>query len=272
MLHLNAAAQNGYPYDDFHVLIGLFPALLHRAPAARRSPSGSASARRRTACCSIRACAASSPSRSARASATCSRSSASAARTRAGGCSTTRGSTCAPATAASGCSPPSSPTTSSPSTRCARRAATAATSTPSSSTSSSLRAWRRGGLFAQWVPTTRVLASVAEVFPHVATAVGPGPATFLVASNEPLPADLADALARFRARPHGALSPEQRASLERFFEHAAAHARAPRRAARRNAGGRAQPRPAPARRVLLERRLSRSIRSPVNCRPPVQRN
>ena len=36
-----------------------------------------------------------------------------------------------------------------------------------------------GGLFAQWVPTERVLASVAEVFPHVATAVGPGPATFL---------------------------------------------------------------------------------------------
>jgi len=60
----------------------------------------------------------------------------------------------------------------------------------------------------------------AQVFPHVATTVGPGPATFLVASNEPLPADLTDALARFRSRPHGALSPEQRASLESFFEHA----------------------------------------------------
>jgi predicted membrane-bound spermidine synthase len=32
MLHLNAAAQNGYPYDDFHLLIGLFPALLHPNP------------------------------------------------------------------------------------------------------------------------------------------------------------------------------------------------------------------------------------------------
>ena len=32
MLHLNAAAQNGYPYDDFHMLIGLFPALLHPHP------------------------------------------------------------------------------------------------------------------------------------------------------------------------------------------------------------------------------------------------
>src|SRR5688572_11804307 len=32
MLYLNAAAQNGYPYDDFHLLIGLFPALLHANP------------------------------------------------------------------------------------------------------------------------------------------------------------------------------------------------------------------------------------------------
>jgi hypothetical protein len=66
----------------------------------------------------------------------------------------------------------------------------------------------------------RVLASVTQVFPYVATTVGPGPATFLVASNEPLPDDLADAVQRFRARPHGQLSPEQRASLGRFLEHA----------------------------------------------------
>ena len=77
-----------------------------------------------------------------------------------------------------------------------------------------------GGLFAQWVPTERVLASVAEVFPHVATAVGPGPAEFLIASNDPIPADRGHTLARFRARQHGALSPEQGASLERFLEHA----------------------------------------------------
>ena len=76
------------------------------------------------------------------------------------------------------------------------------------------------GLFAQWVPTPRVLTSVTQVFPYVATIVGPGPATFLVASNEPLPADLADALRRFHARPYGQLSPEQSASLARFLEHA----------------------------------------------------
>jgi spermidine synthase len=76
-----------------------------------------------------------------------------------------------------------------------------------------------GGLFAQWVPTERVLTTVAEVFPHVATAVGPGPARFLVASNDPIPADVAAALARYRARQHGMLSPAQRTSLEHFFEH-----------------------------------------------------
>jgi spermidine synthase len=76
-----------------------------------------------------------------------------------------------------------------------------------------------GGLFAQWVPTERVLTSVAEVFPHVATAVGPGPATFLIASNDPIPGDRAAALARWRARPHGMVSAQQRASLESFLEH-----------------------------------------------------
>jgi hypothetical protein len=65
-----------------------------------------------------------------------------------------------------------------------------------------------------------VLASVAEVFPYVATAVGPGRAEFLNASNDPIPGDPEGALARFRARPHGALTPEQRTSLERFFERA----------------------------------------------------
>ena len=33
MLFVNASSQNGIPFDDFHVLIGLAPALLHPAPA-----------------------------------------------------------------------------------------------------------------------------------------------------------------------------------------------------------------------------------------------
>ncbi len=32
ILHINASSQNGYPFDDYHVLIGLVPALAHPAP------------------------------------------------------------------------------------------------------------------------------------------------------------------------------------------------------------------------------------------------
>lgn len=32
LLHVNAASQNGYPFDDFHVLIGLVPTLMHPSP------------------------------------------------------------------------------------------------------------------------------------------------------------------------------------------------------------------------------------------------
>ena len=32
LLYVNAASQNGYPFDDFHVLIGLMPTLIHQAP------------------------------------------------------------------------------------------------------------------------------------------------------------------------------------------------------------------------------------------------
>jgi spermidine synthase len=76
-----------------------------------------------------------------------------------------------------------------------------------------------GGLFAQWVPTERVLASVSEVFAHVATATGPGGAQFLIASNEPIPTDRAGALARFRSGADGAVAPQQRATLEWYFAH-----------------------------------------------------
>ena len=32
LLHVNGASQNGFPYDDFHVLIGLVPSLVHPQP------------------------------------------------------------------------------------------------------------------------------------------------------------------------------------------------------------------------------------------------
>jgi len=219
MLHLNAAAQNGYPYDDFHVLIGLFPTLLHPNPERSlavglgigATPYGMLLDPRMRSVETVEICAG------------------------LGELLAKLGNRGAPESRRLLDDP-----------RFHLRAGdgrkrllaaeqpfdviTVDALRPQSGYSGNVYSVEfyelvasrlaRGGLFAQWVPTKRVLASVAEVFPHVATAVGPGPATFLVASNEPLPADLRDALARFRARPHGALSPQQRASLERFFEHA----------------------------------------------------
>ena len=219
MLHLNAAAQNGYPYDDFHVLIGLFPTLLHASPQRSlavglgigATPYGMLLDPRMRSVETVEICA---------------------------------GLGDLLAELAKRGAPESRRLLDDPRFDLhagdGRKRLLAAEQPYDVITVDALRPQSgysgnvysvefyelvaarlaRGGLFAQWVPTKRVLASVAEVFPHVATTVGPGPATFLVASNEPLPADLRDALARFRARPHGALSPQQRASLERFFEHA----------------------------------------------------
>ncbi len=220
MLHLNAAAQNGYPYDDFHVLIGLFPTLLHPHPERSlavglgigATPYGMLLDPRVRSVEAVEICAGLGDllAQLGERGATESRRLLEDPRLdlRAGD---------------------------------GRKRLLAAERPYDVITVDALRPQSGysgnvysvefyelvasrlapGGVFAQWVPTTRVLASVAEVFPHVATTVGPGPATFLVASNEPLPANLADARARFRARPHGALSHEQRASLGRFFEHAA---------------------------------------------------
>ena len=221
MLHLNAAAQNGYPYDDFHLLIGLFPTLLHANPERSlavglgigATPYGMLLDPRLRSVETVEICAGLRD--------LLARARASAARTESRRLlDRSHGSTCASATAASTCSRAEQP----------YDIITVDALRPQSGYSGNVYSVEfyelvaarlaPGGLFAQWVPTKRVLASVTEVFPHVATVVGPGPATFLVASNEPIPADVAGARARFHARPHGTLSAEQRASLERFFEHA----------------------------------------------------
>jgi spermidine synthase len=219
MLHLNAAAQNGYPYDDFHLLIGLFPALLHPNPERAlavglgigATPYGMLLDPRLRSVETVEICHGlgellaklgdlgafesrlllEDPRLDLRAGDGRKRLLAS---------------------------------------RQPYDIITVDALRPQSGYSGNvysvefyeLVASRLAprGLFAQWVPTPRVLTSVTQVFPYVATTVGPGPATFLIASNEPLPADLAEALRRFRARPHGRLSPEQRASLARFLEHA----------------------------------------------------
>jgi spermidine synthase len=220
MLHLNAAAQNGYPYDDFHLLIGLLPALLHPQPERAlavglgigATPYGMLLDARLRSVETIEICAGL-PELLAKLGDL--------------GVHESRQLLEDPRLDLR--------------TGDGRKRLLLATEQPYDIiTVDALRPQsaysgnvysvefyelvasrlKPNGLFAQWVPTERVLTSVMQVFPHVATALGPGSATFLIASNEPLPDDLADAVQRFRARPHGRLSPEQRASLTRFLEQA----------------------------------------------------
>jgi spermidine synthase len=219
MLHLNAAAQNGYPYDDFHLLIGLFPALLHPAPQRAlavglgigATPYGMLLDPRIRHVETVEICAGLHElltdlgERGARESQLLLE----------------------------------DPRLDFIPGDGRKRLLTAEVPydvitvdalRPQSGYSGNVYSVEfyelvasrlaQGGLFAQWVPTDRVLTSVAQVFPHVVTGVGPGSARFLIASNDPIPLDRAKALARFRARPHGELAQEQRATLEWYFEHA----------------------------------------------------
>jgi spermidine synthase len=217
MLHLNAAAQNGYPYDDFHLLIGLFPSLLHANPERAlavglgigATPYGMLLDSRIRSVETVEICGGlgdllaelgESGARESHRLLTDPRLDLHVGDGRKRLLIAER--------------PYDIITVD------ALRPQSGYSGNVYSVEFYELAAARLapGGLFAQWVPTERVLASVAEVFPHVATMVAPGPATFLVASNDPIPDDLAEALARFHARPHGMLSAEQRASLGRFFE------------------------------------------------------
>ena len=76
-----------------------------------------------------------------------------------------------------------------------------------------------GGILAQWVPTNRVLNSITEVFPHVVTfeVASYGGSAFMLASREPLAVDPAAVRQRFKAVAADAYSPGQRASLDGFL-------------------------------------------------------
>ncbi len=217
MLHLNAAAQNGYPYDDFHVLIGLFPTLLHPAPQRSLAVGLGIGATgygmlvdpriQRVdiveICAGERGLLQMLSDRGSRES----RQLLSDPRVdlRVGD---------------------------------GRKHLMVTAQRYDVITVDALR--REGaysgnvyslefyrmvaqrlapnGLFAQWAPTARVQTTVAEAFPYVWAVSVPGSATFLLASNEPIAMDRAAATARLRALAHGTtLSATQRASLERFF-------------------------------------------------------
>jgi spermidine synthase len=74
-----------------------------------------------------------------------------------------------------------------------------------------------GGIMSQWAPTPRVLNTVLEVFPHVTLMVVPtySSTPFVLASNEPVPFDRQVLLDRIGAL-RGAFSPEQHARLLEF--------------------------------------------------------
>lgn len=75
-----------------------------------------------------------------------------------------------------------------------------------------------GGLFAQWVPTARVLATVKQVFPHVLVMEVPGGrGEFLLASDRPVPFDRQALLERLASR-SAKFSEAQRASVRAFAE------------------------------------------------------
>jgi spermidine synthase len=216
MLHLNAAAQNGYPYDDFHLLIGVFPALLHPNPQRAlavglgigATPYGMLLDPRLRSVEAVEICAGLDDMLAA-------------LDERESGLLL------------------ADPRLELHAGDGRKRLLTAEQRfdvitvdalRPQSGNSGNVYSVEfyelvasrlaPGGLFAQWIPTERVLTSVAQVFPYVITAVGPGSAKFLVASNDPIPENRVEALARYRERPHAQLTHAQRASLEWYFEHA----------------------------------------------------
>jgi predicted membrane-bound spermidine synthase len=76
------------------------------------------------------------------------------------------------------------------------------------------------GITVGWVPTSRAINAVSSTFPYVATmeVASYFGSELYVAGHRPLPLDRGTLLRRFDALPDDAFSPEQRASLRSFFE------------------------------------------------------
>jgi spermidine synthase len=74
------------------------------------------------------------------------------------------------------------------------------------------------GLMAQWAPSPRVTNTITEVFPHAVRVTVPqyGNSTFIVASRSPIAIDRGVLVERFRAG-RDAFSPTQAASLEAYL-------------------------------------------------------
>ena len=76
-----------------------------------------------------------------------------------------------------------------------------------------------GGFMAQWTPTPRVVNTITEVFPYVVRFTVPTyrDSPFVVAGNEPIPFDRAALLGHLEAE-QDAFSPPQYASMRQFLE------------------------------------------------------
>jgi len=75
-----------------------------------------------------------------------------------------------------------------------------------------------GGVITQWIASPRTLNSATEVFPHVLRFDVPiYSSAFFLAGSEPLAFDREEVLARFDALPADAFAPEQRARLREWF-------------------------------------------------------
>jgi spermidine synthase len=84
---------------------------------------------------------------------------------------------------------------------------------------------RVNGMFAQWVPSRRILETAASVFPFVFVIedpASPASSKFLVASNRPIKLDRNALLERNRAADRTTLPPEARRDLEAFLARAVA--------------------------------------------------
>ena len=224
-LTINGSSQNDYPFDDFHVLIGLLPALLHDDPGSGMAlglgigatPYGMALDPRVDSVHTVEICGGQVPLLQALAGGD--------------GEMVPQG---APELQAFFADPRVSVETGDGRTYLLTSEGdldlvTVDTLRPQSAFSGSLYSVEfyelvsdtlsDDGILAQWVPSTRSLNSLTEVFPYVVTAAVPSyNSQMMLASKSPISLDPAEIAARFEAiGPDEHFLPEQAASLREFF-------------------------------------------------------
>ncbi len=220
VLHINGSSQNGYPFDDFHVVIGLLPALVHPDPQLSlaigmgigATAYGMVAESRLDRVETVELCGGQYPL---------------LRQLGAGGADEL----------ARFFADPRVVTTVGDGRKFLLTeptlydVVTVDTLRPQSGYSGSLysvefyelvaRRMAPGGILAQWTPTARSLNSITEVFPYVVSVevASYGGSRFMLASQDPIDVDPARLAQRFSEVPLGTFSATQQASLQDFFEH-----------------------------------------------------